>query len=455
MYTLFYKYMKKPQEYLSPIDKVLLSFIVLIFAGAFLLCLPICTNKTITFIDALFTSTSAVCVTGLVVLDTAKDFTFIGQVVIILLIQLGGLGIMTFSVALLSLMGGSVSIKWRFTLQNMYSEVSKLPIRNILGRIVIYTFTIESIVAIILFTQFIKTFPLPDAVWHSVFHSISAFCNAGFSTFSNNLMDYNSNSIVVISIAVDIILGGIGFLVMSELFTSRSLNINKMWKTLTLHTRIVLFTTVLLIAGGMVLFFVLEFNGILQNMSFKEKLLASFFQSVTARTAGFNTVDIGGLREATCLVLIFLMFIGGSPGSIAGGVKTSTFAILWLFLTSRLKGLRQIIVWERALAFDNVERAITLVVVSGLFIFFATFILVALPTLPTGEFLQSFFEVTSAFGTVGLSMGITPKTLPIERIILCIVMYTGRLGPLTLISALTLRRKTINIRYAEDHIMIG
>lgn len=447
--------MKKLLQYLSPIDKVLLSFILLILAGACILCLPVCTVGGISFIDALFTSTSAVCVTGLIVLDTSKDFTFIGQLVILLLIQLGGLGIMTFSVALLTLMGGSVSIKWRFTLQSMYSDVSKLPIRNILGRIVIYTFSIEILVALVLLTQFIKTFSLPDAIWHSVFHSISAFCNAGFSTFSNNLMDYNGNSFVVISIAVDIILGGIGFLVMSELFSSRSLNLKRMWKTLTLHTRIVLVTTAILIAGGMVIFYVLEYNGILQNMSFKEKLLASFFQSVTARTAGFNTVDIGGLREATCLVLIFLMFIGGSPGSIAGGVKTSTFAILWLFLISRLKGLRQIIVWERALAYDNVERAITLVVVSGLFIFFATFFLVALPTLPTGEFLQSFFEVTSAFGTVGLSMGITPKTLPLERIILCAVMYTGRLGPLTLISALTLRKKTINIRYAEDHIMIG
>ncbi len=447
--------MKKLLAYLSPIDKVLLSFILLILTGAFLLCLPVCTVSGISFIDALFTSTSAVCVTGLIVLDTAKDFTFIGQIVILLLIQLGGLGIMTFSVALLSLMGGNVSIKWRFTLQNMYSEVSKLPIRNILGRIIVYTFTIEITVSLILLTQFIQLYPLPEALWHSMFHSISAFCNAGFSTFSNNLMDYNGNSMVVVSIAIDIILGGIGFLVMSELFTSRTFNLKQMWRKLTLHTRIVLVTTLLLIFGGMFLFYFLEYNGILQNMSFKEKLLASFFQSVTSRTAGFNTVDIGMLREGTCLVLMFLMFIGGSPGSIAGGIKTSTFAILWLFLLSRLKGLRQIIVFERALAYDNVERAITLAVVSGLFIFFATFILVVVPTLPKGEFLQSLFEVISAFGTVGLSLGLTPKTVPLERILLCVVMFTGRLGPLTLISALTMRKKTINIKYAEDHIMIG
>lgn len=447
--------MKKLREYLSPIDKVLISFVLLILAGACILCLPVCTTGGISFIDALFTSTSAVCVTGLTVLDTAKDFTFVGQVVILMLIQLGGLGIMTFSVALLSLMGGSVSIKWRFTLQNMYSDVSKLPIRNILGRIIIYTFTIEITIALILLTQFIQSFPLHDALWHSVFHSISAFCNAGFSTFSNNLMDYYGNSVVVISIALAIISGGIGFLAMTEIFNAKSLRLKQMWKALTLHTRIVLTTTAILIVGGMLLFYVLEYNGILQHMSFKEKLLASFFQSVTARTAGFNTVDIGALREATCLVLIVLMFIGGSPGSIAGGVKTSTFAILWFFLVSRLKGLRQIVVWERALAYDNVERAVTLVVVSALFIFFATFVLLVVPTLPTGEFLQSLFEVTSAFGTVGLSMGITPKTLPLERIILCVVMYAGRLGPLTLISALTMRKKTANIKYAEDHIMIG
>jgi len=447
--------MKKLREYLSPIDKVLISFVLLILAGACILCLPVCTTGGISFIDALFTSTSAVCVTGLTVLDTAKDFTFVGQVVILMLIQLGGLGIMTFSVALLSLMGGSVSIKWRFTLQNMYSDVSKLPIRNILGRIIIYTFTIEITIALILLTQFIQSFPLHEALWHSGFHSISAFCNAGFSTFSNNLMDYYGNSVVVISIALAIISGGIGFLAMTEIFNAKSLRLKQMWKALTLHTRIVLTTTAILIVGGMLLFYVLEYNGILQHMSFKEKLLASFFQSVTARTAGFNTVDIGALREATCLVLIVLMFIGGSPGSIAGGVKTSTFAILWFFLVSRLKGLRQIVVWERALAYDNVERAVTLVVVSALFIFFATFVLLVVPTLPTGEFLQSLFEVTSAFGTVGLSMGITPKTLSLERIILCVVMYAGRLGPLTLISALTMRKKTVNIKYAEDHIMIG
>lgn len=447
--------MKKLLEYLSPIDKVLISFVLLILAGACILCLPVCTNGGISFIDALFTSTSAVCVTGLTVLDTAKDFTFTGQVVILLLIQLGGLGIMTFSVALLSLMGGSVSIKWRFTLQAMYSDVSKLPLRNILGRILIYTFTIEITIALILLTQFIQSFPLPQALWHSVFHSISAFCNAGFSTLSNNLIDYNGNWIVVVSIAIAIILGGIGFLAMTEVFNAKSLRLQHMWKALTLHTRIVLATTAILIFGGMFLFYVLEYNDILQHMSFKEKLLASFFQSVTARTAGFNTVDIGALREATYMFFIFLMFIGGSPGSIAGGVKTSTFAILWFFLVSRLKGLRQIVVWERALAYDNVERAVTLVVVSALFIFFATFILLIIPTLHAGEFLQSLFEVTSAFGTVGLSMGITPKTLPLERIILCLVMYTGRLGPLTLISALTMRKRTFNIKYAEDHIMIG
>lgn len=447
--------MKKLLEYLSPIDKVLISFVLLILAGACILCLPVCTTGGISFIDALFTSTSAVCVTGLIVLDTANDFTFTGQVIILLLIQLGGLGIMTFSVALLSLMGGSVSIKWRFTLQNMYSDVSKLPIRNILGRIIIYTFTIEISIAIILLTQFIQSFPLSEALWHSLFHSVSAFCNAGFSTFSSSLMDYNGNAIVIGSVSAAIILGGIGFLVITELFLVRSFNVKKMWKALTLHSRIILVTTAILIVGGMFLFYILEYNGILHNMSFKEKLLASFFQSVTARTAGFNTVDIGALREATCLVLILLMFIGGSPGSIAGGVKTSTFAILWLFLISRLKGLRQIVVWERALAYDNVERAVTLVVVSGLFIFFATFVLLIVQTLPGGEFLQSFFEVTSAFGTVGLSMGITAKTVPLERIILCVVMYTGRLGPLTLISALTMRKKTVNIKYAEDHIMIG
>ncbi len=447
--------MKKLQEYLSPIEKVLLSFVILIFSGAFLLCLPVCTTHGITFIDALFTSTSAVCVTGLVVLDTAKDFTFIGQVVILLLIQLGGLGIMTFSVALLSLIGSSISIKWRFTLQNMYSDVSKLPVRHVLMRIVMYTFSIEACIAFILFTQFIQQFPFHVAIWHSIFHSVSAFCNAGFSTFSNNLMDYNGNTVVIVSIGLNIILGGLGFLTLTELFSNKTFKLKKLWKALTIHSRLVLIVTAILIFSGMLLFLVIEYNGILKTMPLKEKLLASFFQSVTARTAGFNSVDIGALQEGTCLMLIVLMFIGGSPGSIAGGVKTSTVAVLYIYLISRLKGLRQIVIGERALSYDNVERATTLVIVSGIFIFCTTFVLVLIPTLPVSESLASLFEVTSAFGTVGLSMDFTPKTLPIERIILCIVMYAGRLGPLTLISALTSHRKTVNIRYAEDHVMIG
>jgi len=189
-------------------------------------------------------------------------------------------------------------------------------------------------------------------------------------------MDYNGNTVVIVSIGLNIILGGLGFLTLTELFSNKTFKLKKLWKALTIHSRLVLIVTAILIFSGMLLFLVIEYNGILKTMPLKEKLLASFFQSVTARTAGFNSVDIGALQEGTCLMLIVLMFIGGSPGSIAGGVKTSTVAVLYIYLISRLKGLRQIVIGERALSYDNVERATTLVIVSGIFIFCTTFVLV-------------------------------------------------------------------------------
>lgn len=441
---------------LSPIQKVLLSFIVLIITGTILLMLPFSTISGISLIDALFTATSAVCVTGLIVLDTAKDFTFFGQLVILLLIQFGGLGIMTFSIAILSLIGGSLSIKWRFTFDSFYNEIGEFPIKSLLKKIIFYTFVIETSIAIILFSQFLGYFKLPDAIWHSLFHSVSAFCNAGFSTFSNSLMDFKNNIIIQLAIGGGIILGGLGFLVLTELARVEFKKTSFIFSQFTLHTKFVLSITAILILMGMITFLILEWTNSIKNLSAVGKLSAAFFQSITCRTAGFNTVDIGSLRSPTLFMMILLMFIGGSPGSIAGGIKTTTMGVIMSLIYAKFAGKNQIVLWGRSLNTETIERSTTLMILSILFITFATFLLLTIDTFNVkNSFLAAIFEVTSAFGTVGLSTGITSMISDPGRVLMCLVMYIGRLGPLTLIMALTSQMKRINIQYPEEHIMIG
>lgn len=442
---------------ISPINKILLSFVLLILSGAVLLSLPFCTHRGIRFVDALFTSTSAVCVTGLVVLDTAKDFTLAGQAVILLLIQFGGLGIMTFSVAIFTFLSGTMSIKWRFTFESFYSDLRTIPIRQILVKIVTYTMVIELIGAAVLFSQFTGDASTPAALWHSLFHSVSAFCNAGFSTFSQNLAGYNNNFIVIGAVGINIILGGLGFLVLTEITRTK---IKRPWRKFfsqySLHTKLVLTITAILIFGGMFTFLALEWNHILRDFSLGEKLLNAFFQSITCRTAGFNTVDIGALRESTLFMMIFLMFTGGSPGSIAGGIKITTMGVVWLLLFVKFTGRSQIVLWRRALDTGTTERSTTLFIMALTFVFVSTFLLMTMETVGVKNvFLSSMFEVTSAFGTVGLSTGITSSLSDAGKLLLCLVMYTGRLGPLTLITALTQARKDVNVLYPEEHVMIG
>jgi trk system potassium uptake protein TrkH len=438
-----------------PINKILLSFVALILAGALLLIMPVSTTKGISFVDALFTSTSAVCVTGLIVLDTAGDFTLFGQAIILVLIQFGGLGIMTFSIALLSALSGSISIKWRFTFESVYSDLRKLPIRKLLMQIVFYTFVIETASAAVLFGQFIKTQTAPQAAWNALFHAVSAFCNAGFSTYSDSLIGYHDNPIVVLVIATNIIMGGLGFLVLSELTRTRFRSRRFLYQY-SLHTRLVLTLTALFITLGTVTFAALEWNNALLGSPPVEKIINSFFQSVTCRTAGFNTVDIASLRESTLFMMIFLMFTGGSPGSIAGGVKTTTMAVVWLLLVMKFRGRGQIVLWGRALDSDTVEKSTSLFIMALIFVSTSTFFLLLAGT-PAAKnvFLSALFEVTSAFGTVGLSTGLTPGLTDTGKLLLCAVMYIGRLGPLTLISALTTGKKQLDISYPEEHIMIG
>lgn len=443
---------------LSPIQTVLLSFVALILGGALLLMLPFSTTgEGITFVDSLFTSTSAVCVTGLVVKDTAKDFTLFGKIIIALLIQFGGLGIMTFSLALASMFKDSLSIKWRFTFEDMYSDIRKLPVRNLVGRIVLYTFSLEALVAIFLMFQFARDYPFFEALGHSVFHAVSAFCNAGFSTFSDSMVTYRGNAIINIGIMIGIIMGGLGFLVIHELRRQVAAGLNRRFFTgLSHHTRLVLVMTAILVIGGALAIFITEFGFSMRNYSVGETVLASLFQSVTCRTAGFNSMDIGALRQSTQFLMIILMFIGGSPGSIAGGVKTTTVAVAMIMLYAKIKGYSQPLLWNRAIDDDTVDRSTTLIILSIMFVVISTFLVMMIDNFGLREsFLSSLFEVVSAFGTVGLTTGATNKLSNGGKILICLVMYVGRLGPMTLIMALTARKKEVSIEYPEEHIMIG
>jgi len=443
---------------ITPIQKILISFLLLILLGSGLLMLPFSTVKGISYIDALFTSTSAVCVTGLITVDTSTIFTFTGQMIILGLIQLGGLGIMTFSLSLFSLAGGNLSLKWRYAFENIYNDIHSKPVKSILKRIVLYTLTIESTAAVLLYTQFIQKFEPGTALKHAVFHSISAFCNAGFSTFTDNLMGYYNNTVVIMTVACSIILGGLGFLVLQEVaqFIAFRKKRKTRRKALTLHTRFVLVLTIIAIAGGMLSFGLLEWRHMLSTQQVHEKILTSFFQSVTCRTAGFNTVDIGSLRQSTLFIMLMLMFVGGSPGSIAGGIKTTTAGVICLLIYSKFRGEKQIRLGKRALDPEIIERSMTLMILAMSFIFLSTFLTLTIHEFDlNNSFLSAFFEITSAFGTVGLSMGVTNHLSAYGKLLISLVMLVGRLGPLTLILGLTSKHRDVSIEYPVEQIMIG
>jgi len=390
------------------------------------------------------------------VLDTGKDFTVYGKAIIALLIQLGGLGIMTFSLSLLSLAGGNISIKWRFTLEDLYSDIKTLPIKSLLKKIVIYTLTIEMITAVFLFMGFIKQYSIKDAIGHSLFHSVSAFCNAGFSTFPDSLTAYRNNPLIIITVSAAIILGGLGFLVLVELMRGKIQKPGQWFRGMSLHSKLVIVITTLLIICGTLFFYILEWDHSMNGFSAGESLLTSFFQSVTCRTAGFNTIDISSLRPGTLFMMIALMFIGGAPGSIAGGIKITTIGVVFLLIYTKFKGKEQIVIWDRAIDRNTIEKSTTLVILSLFFVCFSTFLMLTLDEFDMHHtFLSVFFETVSAFGTVGLSMGTTTQLTLAGKLLVCAIMFIGRLGPLTLMMALTSNIKKVNIKYPEENIMTG
>jgi trk system potassium uptake protein TrkH len=436
----------------NPPVTFLLSFATTILTGTILLMLPSATvsHRITPFINALFTATSATCVTGLTVVDTGSYYSLFGQLVILALIQVGGLGIMTISTAFAVLLGQQLTLKVENVMQNVTGEGMKFDMLTLVKNVVFVTLIIEAIGAFMLYFTFNKTLEPIKAFYYAVFHSISAFCNAGFGLYSDNLVKYAFNFNVNLAITGLIIFGGLGFSVIVDLF-NHAVKKNTRY-SLTLHTKIAVATTVFLLIFGTIAFYISEYNHTMKGFGIYQRLITSWFQSVTCRTAGFNTVDESQISHATSLVSIILMFIGASPGSTGGGVKTSTFAILLLSIFAMIKGQTDLTIFKRKIGSQSIRESTSLITLSMIFVFIIVFLILMIDPF-TLE--QTMFEAVSAFGTVGLSMGITPSLNSMSKFLIVLLMYIGRVGPLTVIFALSQRKKVLNFTLAEEKISIG
>jgi trk system potassium uptake protein TrkH len=392
-----------------------------------------------------------------VVLDTGKDFSTAGQVITLILIQIGGLGIITFSTVFFVLMGRGISFKGREIVQSTFLHTPRRDFLAIAKAVFLLTFITEAGGALFLFLRFVQDAPAGTALYQSVFHAVSAFNNAGFSLFTDNLAGYQGDLIVNLAIMGLIVHGGIGFIVQYEILG---------WfrgaqKRLSVHTKMVLITTAVLIAGGALLFYLFERNHILRGVPLLNRVLASLFQSVTPRTAGFNTVDIGALANPTILLMIFLMFIGASPGSTGGGVKTTSAALLFLMIWNRLKGNEDVNLFNRTIPKEIIGRTISIIFASAFSVSIITSVLLIFETgtLSIAEsrhfFVEYLFETISAFGTVGLSMNVTPKLNDVQKYAIILMMFAGRVGPLTLAFSFSRAAGKRTTTYAEEGVMVG
>lgn len=436
----------------------IVSFLLAICAGAILLTLPAVTvsGAQTGLVDAFFTATSATCVTGLTVLDTATYFNLYGQLLILAMIQVGGLGIMTFSVSMALLLGKRIGIQGCAALQDVLDYDTLEGIRRLILAVVGLTVTIELLGTMVLaFAWSSRCGGFMAALYPAAFHSISAFCNAGFSTFSDNLVQFRADWITNVTICLLIVLGGLGFTVIYDLIghmESRRNRLSGGGLRLRVQTKVVLLLSFLFVGVGAVLIYQLECRRSFADMQPGEQVLAAVFQSVTLRTAGFNTCDLGALSNATLLLCMAWMFVGASPGSTGGGIKTTTVAVLWAAMFANLKRSEHVAVFRRTLPVELVSKAVTLLCLAlGLILFFA----VALLHTETQGFRDVMFETVSAFGTVGVSTGLTPKLSVAGRVLVTLLMFIGRLGTLTVAYALAQRGRAPKYMYAEERIMVG
>ncbi|WP_174731363.1 TrkH family potassium uptake protein [Mesobacillus harenae] len=432
---------------MSPPQLLILTFIISIAVGTVILKLPFSTTGGISWVDAFFTSTSAMTVTGLAVIDTGKSFTLFGEVAIMILIQLGGLGIMSFAVLIYIMLGRKIGFKGRMILQQALNQTSIGGVIRLVKTLLFYSIIIEFIAFLMLCLRWIPEFGWKTGSYYSLFHSISAFNNAGFALWPDGLSRYVGDPVVNLVITLLFIIGGLGFTVLTDLWYKKE------FRQLTLHSKMMIVGTLIINVVAMLTIFGLEFNNpnTLGSLTANEQFWASYFQAVTTRTAGFNTVDIGGLENSTVLFMVFLMFIGAGSASTGGGIKLTTFMIIFLAVFSFIKGKKDIVIFKKSLASFFILKALAIFMISVLFVFLALFIINITEELP---FLELLFEVVSAFGTVGLSMGITADLSAVGKIVIIFIMFLGKLGPLTLAFSLAKPEKT-NVKYPSEDVLTG
>lgn len=457
------------RSYLNPAQLFLVSFISLILLGSFLLVLPKATYTEISFIDALFTATSAVCVTGLIVVDTASDFTTFGQTIILLLIQAGGIGILTFASYFSYFFKGGATYENQLALSDITGSKKMSEVFSTLKQIIIITLSIELIAAILIY------FTLPDSLYQSflekiffsVFHAISAFCNAGFSTLSNNLHegDFAYNYPLQLVIILSFVLGGLGFPIVVNILNYFKYFIKKnlsfIWGVerfyqpwiMTLTSRISLITTAALILFGTILFYIIEYNNTLATHKSFGKVVTALFSATTPRTAGFNTIEMSSLNLSAILLLLLLMWIGASPASTGGGIKTNTFAIAILNFINLAKGKDRIEVYRREIAAISVRRAFAVIILSLLVIGLGTILISIFDA--DKSLMTIVFECFSAYSTVGLSLGITSSLSAASKLVIMVVMFAGRVSTLTIMIALFKKVKQQNYSYPTEEITIN
>lgn len=445
---------------LQPTQMMVLGFAFIILVGAFLLNLPIASKsgESVGIINALFTATSAVCVTGLIAVDTATHWTTFGHIIIITLIQIGGLGFMTIATLFALIAKKKINLKERLLIQESLNQFDLSGLVKLTRHVLMMTFIIEGIGALMLATQFIPELGLGKGIWYGIFHSISAFCNAGFDLMGSvsgpytSLTSYVNNFTVSATICSLIFLGGLGFPVILDIIKVQK------FKKLTIHSKVVLVTTAIVTALSVIIIFIVEFNNpdTMGNFSFGNKILASIFQSITARTAGFNTIDLALMHQGGIFVIIMLMFIGASPASTGGGIKTTTIATVALYVKSSILGKEDVEVYGRRLDMSIIKKSMG--------IFFIAISMISLGTLlisitePQFSLVDAWFEVMSALTTAGLTIGGSPSLSIVGKILIMCYMFIGRVGSLTIFVALTAKTakaKNTHIRYPEGKILVG
>lgn len=445
---------RRPHTRLNQVQFIALGFFLIIMLGTFMLMLPISSRsgEWTSFMDALFTATSTTCVTGLIVVDTFTHWSLFGQLVIITLIQIGGLGFLTIAVGFAMVFRRRIGLRQRDLLKESVNAMEIGGIVKLTKKIIAGTIIIEGIGAVILTIRFMPEHGILEGIYYGVFHSISAFCNAGFDLMGyqtpyNSLCAYVNDPVVNLTVSALIILGGLGFVVWDELSVKKF-----HWKQYTLHTKLVLSCTIFLLIAGTVLMLLFEYNNTVAEMNLGEKILASFFGSVTARTAGFNTVDTAALDSSSKLLTMILMFIGGSPGSTAGGAKTTTVMVMFIYIVSSLKNESGSNVFHRRINSDIIKKAAMVIGLNLGLALCSGMIILATSDLPMEDVL---FETISAISTVGMTTGITRDLNTIGRVLIAFLMYCGRIGSMTFALSLMKKENGQLLKMPEEKISIG